>query len=113
MVPPFDLYLYDATIDPAITSVQPDGVERVWLGRFRVRATFTQTSGNSNHDLSYWTQCAITVHPGGEGSGSQPQVLTFERRNGMLGPYTQSGARSVQRDSTTQVPDAALHKGVS
>lgn len=106
-------WTYNATIDPAVTSTQPDGVERVWLVHFRVRATFTQTSGNSNQDLTYWTQRAITVHPGGEGSGSQPQVLTFERRNGTLGPYTQAGARSVQRDSTTQVPDAALHEGVS
>ena len=85
------VFTYTCSIDPA--SVSADG--RLRLGGFHVTATFTQPNNLCNN-VTYWTQRSITIDQ--DGSGSQvPDVLTFERRNGTLGPYT--GSRAPQARS--------------
>lgn len=80
------VFTYTCPIKPE--SVSADG--RLRLGGFHVTATFTQPSSSSNNlcnNVTYWTQRSITIDQ--DGSGPQvPDVLTFERRNGTLGPYT-------------------------
>lgn len=68
-----------------------DGIWRVFLGHFHVRAAFTQ-SGNLCDNVTYWTQRFITIDPVG---APVPVVRTFERRNGTLGTYSGGGARAM------------------
>ena len=79
---------YNCTIDPS--TVSADG--RLYLQNFHVEATFTQPSNRCN-DLTYWTQRSITIDAYGDGN---PEVLTFERRNGTRGPYNGNSRRAPQ-----------------
>ncbi|REF30358.1 hypothetical protein DFJ65_1364 [Calidifontibacter indicus] len=87
------VFTYTCPINPA--SVSADG--RLRLGGFNVTATFTQPDNLCNN-VTYWTQRSITIDQ--DGVGSQPAAdLTFERRNGTLGPYT--GSRAPQARSAS------------
>ena len=56
--------------------------------------------------MTYWTQRRITIDPYGDGN---PQVLTFERRNGTRGPYSGSQARMApQTEQSTGAPVVAV-----
>ncbi len=95
-------WTYNCALNPA--DVDSDG--RLWLQHFHVRASFTQPRDLCNN-VTYWTQRRVTIDPDGAGS-RDPQVLTFERRNGTLGPYTGSGARMApQTEQSTGAPVAA------
>ncbi len=77
---------YTCAINPANRVVGSDGVERLFLGTFHVRAAFSQ-SRDLCGNVTYWTQRHITIDP--DGSGSLPATVhTFQRRNGSLGPMT-------------------------
>lgn len=91
---------YTCAVNPA--SVSPDG--RLRLGNFRVLASFTQPNNRCN-DVTYWTQRTITIDPYGEGD---PEVLTFERRNGTRGSYTGSTQRMAAQSSATDGGGATL-----
>lgn len=71
----------DRVIDPV------DGVERLYLGDFHVRASFTQPSNRCN-DVTYWTQRFVTVDRDGPSGPQLPTEHTFERRNGTRGSYS-------------------------
>ncbi len=104
------VFNYTCPINPA--SVSADG--RLRLGGFHVTATFTQPSDRCNN-VTYWTQRSITIDQ--DGVGSQPAVdLTFERRNGTLGPYTGSRApqaRSASGSDGVSTADTAVSVAAS
>ena len=106
-------WTYNVVDFPPTTRPEVDGGLRLWLGHFHVQATFMQTASNSDPDVTYWTQRSITVHPGGDTSESE--TLTFERRNGKLGPYSGSarGARSIQAETTAEPSDGVVLEAVS
>ncbi|NYF99045.1 hypothetical protein [Janibacter cremeus] len=78
-------YNNNCPIDPG--NVATDG--RLYLGNFHVEFSFTQP-GNRCDDVTYWAQRSITIDQYGDGN---PEVLTFERRNGTRGPYSGGNAR--------------------
>lgn len=101
------VFTYTCPINPA--SVSADG--RLRLGGFHVTATFTQPD-NLCRNVTYWTQRSITI----DQDGSGPQVLTFERRNGTLGPYTGSRApqaRSASGSDGVSTADTAVSVAAS
>ncbi len=84
-------WTYNTTTCPILASdykVDPkDGVKRLYLGHFHVKATFTQPAGVLCQDVTYWTQRFITIDP--DGAGPQlPSVKCFQRRNGTRGMWT-------------------------
>lgn len=87
-------WTYSCAIDAAQQSFGSDGVRRLWLGHFRARASFTQSSSRCS-DVTYWTQRTVTVDRDGAGGRYGAEVLTFERRNGTRGVYAGAGARSA------------------
>lgn len=88
-------YVWTYTQSPIPPTVSPDG--RVWLQHFHVRASFTQPNNRCNN-VTYWTQRHITVND---------EVLTFERRNGTLGPYSSTAGRmGVQNTDVDSAPIA-------
>lgn len=76
---------YRCPINASDRITDSDGVERLYLEDFRVRASFTQPSSRCSN-VTYWTQRFITIDPDGSGPMS-PVVHTFQRRNGTLGTY--------------------------
>lgn len=76
-------WTYTCPINAADYQVDPrDGVKRVLLGHFHVRASFTQPSDRCNN-VTYWTQRKITIDTPNDG---MPAIqYCFERRNGTLG----------------------------
>lgn len=94
---------YTCTVNPADRQTGADGVERLFLGNFHVRASFTQPSTQCDN-VTYWTQRAITIDPDGPNGAEPAERLTFERRNGSLGPF-RSGARA-QRLSSNDSPSS-------
>lgn len=87
-------WTYTCPINSA--DISSDG--RLRLGRFHVKATFTQ-SGDYCNDVTYWTQRSVVVDPDGAGSQAA-QTLTFERRNGTRGAKLNLNARSAAPAST-------------
>lgn len=84
-------WTYDTTTCPILSSqyvTDPaDGVKRLYLGDFHVRATFTQPAGRFCNNVTFWTQRFITIDR--DGAGSEPaSVKCFQRRNGTLGFWT-------------------------
>lgn len=86
---------YTCSINAANQTVGADGVRRLFLGDFHVRASFTQPS-NSCNDVTYWTQRTVTIDRDGPGGRYQPETLTFERRNGTRGSFNTGAARSIE-----------------
>ena len=81
-----------------------DGVERLYLGDFNVRARFTQPP-NLCGNVTYWTQRFITIDPvGAEG----PTTHTFERRNGTLGENRAGRARALAVEAAEVAAESAL-----
>ena len=98
-------WTYSNSPSCALNPANVDGNGRLWLQHFRSRASFTQPSDRCN-DVTYWTQRRITIDPYGDGN---PQVLTFERRNGTRGPYSGSQARMApQTEQSTGAPAVAV-----
>lgn len=98
-------WTYKCNINAADRREDADGLERLYLGNFHVKATFTQPS-NLCSDVTYWTQRFVTIDP--DGSGPLPaRERTFERRNGTRGPYT-AGNRAMGARSTS--PEEAGHE---
>lgn len=91
-------WTYNCAIDASDRRVGADGVERVWLEHFHVRATFTQPRSHCNN-VTYWTQRTITVDRDGEAPCYQPEVLTFERCNGSLGVFRGGRSRMAVADA--------------
>lgn len=87
---------YTCDIDPSTRQLDDDGVERLYLGDFHVRASFTQPRDRCNN-VTYWTQRFITI---------DGEEKTFERRNGSLGPYRAGSVRSAA--GAEAVPATAL-----
>lgn len=88
-------------LDPANRVTGADGLERLFLGHFAMRAVITQTGdycGSNRHNLTWWGQRSITIDPDGPGS-LPPVVHTFQRRAGTMGAYT--GALSQQRSTVS------------
>lgn len=83
-----------------------DGVERLYLGDFHVRASFTQPR-DLCRNVTYWTQRFITIDPDGAGP-RPPEVHTFERRNGTLGTY-RARTRSAQAAPASTDASATAH----
>lgn len=50
-------------------------------------------------NVTYWTQRTITVDRDGEAPRYQPEVLTFERRNGSLGVFRGGRSRMAVADA--------------
>ena len=97
-------FTYNCPIDPSVVTTQPDGVERVWLGHFHVNFNFTQPS-NRCRNVTYWTQRSIKIDIH---DGTGPQTLTFERRNGTLGPYTGGMRRQAVPEVEAELESAEL-----
>lgn len=98
-------WTYSNSSSCALNPANVDGNGRLWLQHFRSRASFTQPSDRCN-DVTYWTQRRITIDPYGDGN---PQVLTFERRNGTRGPYSGSQARMApQTEQSTGAPAVSV-----
>ncbi|MCT1459461.1 hypothetical protein M3G03_07895 [Aestuariimicrobium sp. p3-SID1156] len=101
-------WTYTCGINAAARGEDSDGVERLYLGNFHVKATFTQPTQPRDHcrDVTYWTQRFVTIDP--DGSGPLPaSERTFERRNGTRGPYT-AGNRAMGARSTS--PEESGHE---
>lgn len=77
-------WTYSCPLDATDRVVGSDGVERLFLGNFHVRFNFTQPWDYCNNVTS-WAQRSITIDPDGSGP-LPPEVHTFERRAGTLGP---------------------------
>ncbi len=75
-------FTYTCPIDPTQAVIDSDGVKRLYLGDFHVRASFRQL-GSLCDNVTYWTQRFITING---------EEFTFERRNGVLGPASQQRA---------------------
>ena len=98
-------WTYSNSPSCALNPANVDRNGRLWLQHFHSRASFTQPSNRCN-DVTYWTQRRITIDPYGDGN---PQVLTFERRNGTRGPYSGSQARMApQTEQSTGAPAVAV-----
>lgn len=92
-------WTYTCPIDASERSIGSDGIERLWLGHFHVQASFRQPSAYCN-DVTYWTQRTVTVdRDGPDGTKYDPEVLTFERRNGTRGTFN-ARARSAALESS-------------
>lgn len=80
-------WTYTCTISEDDYQVDPiDGVERLYLGDFHVRAAFRQPSAqwprpSLCNNVTYWTQRKITINTPGAGTNN----YCFERRNGTEG----------------------------
>jgi hypothetical protein len=98
-------WTYTGTIDPSTTALGNDGVDRVWLGHFHVRATIRQNS-ISTANLTYWAERSITLVRDGK-----DEQLAFQRRQGVLGPYSGSGARSARVSSGSTATEPPLPEG--
>lgn len=85
-------WTYTCRVDAAGQEVGADRVRRLWLGHFNVQGTFTQ--GSSCGDLTYWAERSVTVDRDGTGGRYEPEDLTFQRRNGALGPFSGAGTRA-------------------
>lgn len=94
---------YDCTLNPADRQTDVFGVERLYLGDFHVRASFTQPA-DLCRNVTYWTQRFITIDPDGPNGSAPAEELTFERRNGTLGPYTGARQRARSMDLETDTP---------
>lgn len=97
-------WTYNCAINAGDRLAGADGIVRLWLGHFHVRASFTQPSARCN-DVTYWTQRTVTVDRDGPGGTKyDPEVLTFERRNGTRGTFNartfNARARSAALESS-------------
>lgn len=95
---------YTCGINPGDRDEGRDGVERLFLGHFHVATSLT---GVDCDNVSYWTERHITIDPDGTGS-MPPEVHTFQRRNGSLGPY--SGNRRSLRSTPETVVEPVEQK---
>lgn len=86
-------FTYNCSIPASAVGV--DG--RLYLGNFHVEFGFTQP-GSRCSDVTYWTQRSITIDQYGDGN---PEVLTFERRNGTRGPYSGGARLAPQSDGAS------------
>ncbi|WP_370894201.1 hypothetical protein [Janibacter sp. GXQ6167] len=105
-------WTYNCALDPEDRQTDALGVERLYLGGFHVQASFTQ-GFNWCRNVTYWTQRFITIDPDGPNSPQPAEELTFERRNGTLGPF-RSGARAqrmdVEKTPSTRSAESAAPK---
>lgn len=85
-------WTHTCAIDATARVTGTDGVERVFLNNFHVRARFRQPT-NLCGNVTYWAQRHVTIDPDGAGGSAPAETLTFQRRNGSLGPM--SGARRM------------------
>lgn len=92
-------YTFTYTCPLYASDISSDG--RLRLGGFHVRAAFTQTQTYCSN-VTYWTQRSVVVDPDGSGPRAS-QTLTFERRNGTLGPASSVGARAMAARSVGSV----------
>jgi len=91
-------------LNPANRVLGSDGIERLFLGHFAMRAVITQTGdycGFNRHNLTWWGQRSITIDPDGPGS-LPPVVHTFQRRAGTWGAYTGPSLSSRSTVSTDE-----------
>lgn len=88
---------YTFTYNCPLLAADVSGDGRLFLGEFDTTASFTQPR-NRCSDVTYWTQRFITIAV----NGTNPEVFTFERRNGTRGSYTGTGARSAQGAESTE-----------
>lgn len=93
---------YTCAIDPTDRTLGSDGVERVFLGHFRVRSSNFSTPGRCGTAPTYWTQRAITITTVENGT----EIFTFQRRNGRRGAY--SGGSDRVAPQSAPVDTSAL-----
>lgn len=93
-------WTYTGPILAANRSVtDPDGVERLKLGDFHVRADVDGIrAGGYRCNVTYWTERMITIDP--DGNGPLPaEVHKFQRRRGTMGDMSGYGGLRSRRSA--------------